>query len=211
MDDQLRERPVTPRLGLSGISGNRWHHRTSTPRPELPMFKIILIIVVVLIVAVLAFAATRPGTFKLERATTIKASPEKILAFINDFSRWTVWSPWEKLDPALKRSYGGAASGPGAIYEWQGNSKVGQGRMEILASSALATSIKLDFIKPFEAHNIADFTLVPQGDSTTITWAMHGSNSFIAKLMHLFFNMDKLVGADFARGLANLKAAAEGS
>ena len=103
----------------------------------------------------------------------------------------------------------GSASGPGAIYAWQGNSKVGQGRMEILASSPSATTIKLDFIKPFEAHNIADFTLVPQGDSTTVTWAMHGPNSYLAKLMHLFFNMDKMVGGDFERGLANLKAAAE--
>jgi hypothetical protein len=173
------------------------------------MFKIILIIFVVLIIAVLAFAATRPGAFRLERATTIKATPERILALINDFRRWTLWSPWEKLDPALKRSYGGPASGPGAIYEWLGNSKVGQGRMEILASSPSATTIKLDFIKPFEAHNIADFTLVPQGDSTMITWAMHGPNSYLAKLMHLFFNMDKLVGGDFERGLANLKVAAE--
>lgn len=173
------------------------------------MFKIVLIIVVVLIAAVLVFAAIRPGTFKLERAATIKAPPEKILAFINDFRRWTVWSPWEKLDPALKRSYSGSASGPGAVYAWQGNSKVGQGRMEIIASSPSATTIKLDFIKPFEAHNIADFTLVPQGDSTTVTWAMHGPNSYLAKLMHLFFNMDKLVGGDFERGLANLKATAE--
>jgi hypothetical protein len=173
------------------------------------MFKIILIIVVVLIVVVLVFAATRPGTFKVERAATIKAPPERILALIDDFRRWTVWSPWERLDPALKRSYSGPTSGPGAVYAWQGNSKVGQGRMEVLASSPSATKIKLDFIKPFEAHNIADFTLVPQGDSTTVSWAMHGPNSYLAKLMHLFFDMDKLVGGDFERGLANLKAAAE--
>ena len=173
------------------------------------MFKIILIVVVVLIVAVLAFAATRPGTFKLERAATIKAPPERILALINDFRQWLVWSPWEGLDPALKRSYSGAASGPGAVYGWHGNSKVGQGRMEITASSSSATTIKLDFIKPFEAHNIAEFTLVPRGDSTRVTWTMRGANSYVAKLMHLFFNMDKLVGRDFERGLANLKAVAE--
>ena len=173
------------------------------------MFKIILIIVAVLIVAVLAFAATRSGTFKVERVATIKASPERILTFINDFRRWGVWSPWERLDPELKRSYSGPAGGPGAIYEWQGNSKVGQGRMEIMASSSSATTIKLDFIRPFEAHNIADFTLVPQGDSTVLTWAMHGPKPYIAKLMHLFFDMDKLVGGDFERGLASLKAAAE--
>ncbi|OOG50301.1 SRPBCC family protein [Rhodanobacter sp. C01] len=173
------------------------------------MFMIILIIVVVLIVAVLAFAATRPGTFRLERAATIKAPPEKILALINDFRRWSVWSPWEKLDPALNRSYSGPASGPGAVYAWQGNNKVGQGRMEILASSPAATTIKLDFIKPFEAHNIADFTLLPQGDATMVSWAMHGPNSYLAKLMHVFFDMDKLVGRDFERGLANLKAVAE--
>jgi hypothetical protein len=175
------------------------------------MFKIILIIVVVLIVVVLVFAATRPGTFKVERAATIKAPPEKILALINDFRRWAVWSPWEKLDPALERSYSGAASGPGAVYAWRGNNKVGQGRMEILASSPSATTIKLDFLKPFEAHNTADFTLVPQGDSTVLTWAMHGPKPYMAKLMHMFFNMDKLVGGDFERGLANLKAVAEGN
>jgi carbon monoxide dehydrogenase subunit G len=173
------------------------------------MLQIILIIVVVLIIAVLAFAATRPGTFKVERETTIKAPPERILAFINDFRRWVVWSPWERLDPALKRSYSGPASGPGTVYEWHGNSKVGQGRMEIMASSPSATTIKLDFIKPFEAHNIADFTLLPQGGSTVVTWTMHGPKPYIAKLMHMFFDMNKLVGGDFERGLANLKAAAE--
>ncbi|MES2313547.1 MAG: SRPBCC family protein [Pseudomonadota bacterium] len=173
------------------------------------MFKIILIVVVVLIVLVLAFATTRPGTFKVERAATIKAPPERILAFINDFRQWVVWSPWERLDPALKRSYSGSASGPGAVYGWHGNSKVGQGRMEIMASSPSATTIKLDFIKPFEAHNIADFTLAPRGGSTLVTWTMHGPNPYLAKLMHLFFNMDRLVGGDFERGLANLKAAAE--
>ena len=175
------------------------------------MFKIILIVVVVLILAVLAFAATRPGTFKVERATTIKAPPETILAFINDFRRWAVWSPWERLDPALKRSYSGPASGPGTVYEWHGNNKVGQGRMEIMASSPSATTIKLDFIKPFEAHNISDFVLQQRGGSTVVTWAMHGSKPYAAKLMHMFFNMDKLVGGDFERGLANLKTAAEES
>ena len=177
------------------------------------MTKVISIIAGVLvaaIVVVLIVAATRPDTFRVERSARIKAAPEKIFPLIDDFHRWVSWSPWEKKDPAMKRTYSGAASGKGAVYEWDGNKDVGQGRMEIIESSAPAkVVVKLDFIKPFEGHNIAEFTLLREGNATEVTWAMHGPLPLVAKVMHLFFDMDKMVGSDFAAGLANLKAVAE--
>jgi uncharacterized protein YndB with AHSA1/START domain len=174
------------------------------------MLKIILIVVVVLIAAVLGLAATKPNAFRVERAATIKAPPAKVYALIDDFHQWSQWSPWEKLDPELKRTFSGPNSGKGAVYEWTGNSKVGAGRMEITEPTPPnKILIKLDFIKPFEGHNIAEFTLQPQGDSTQLNWAMYGPTPFVSKLMQVFMSMDKLIGKDFEAGLANLKAAAE--
>lgn len=171
---------------------------------------IIVVIVLVAIVAVLIYAATKPDSFRVQRAISIKAPPEKIFAILNDFRRWGAWSPWEKLDPELKRTYSGAESGPGAVYEWEGNRKVGAGRMEITDGPPPSrVAIKLDFIRPFEAHNTAEFALEPKGDLTTVTWTMHGRNIFIGKVMSVFVDMDKMVGKDFEKGLANLKAAAE--
>ncbi len=174
------------------------------------MLKISLIVIVVLIAAVLGLAATKPDRFRVERSATIKAPPEKVFALINDFHHWGQWSPWEKLDPAMKRTHSGAPSGKGAVYEWQGNSKVGAGRMEITEPTPpTKVLIKLDFIKPIEGHNMAEFTLRPQGDSTQLTWAMHGPTPFVSKLVQVFTSMDSLIGKDFETGLANLKAAAE--
>lgn len=174
------------------------------------MFKIIAIAVLVVIISILVFATTKPDTFRVERTTTIKAPPEKIYPLINDFHSWTTWSPYEKKDPDMKRTHGGAASGQGAVYEWDGDKNVGKGRMEITESSpASRIVIKLDFLAPFEAHNTAEFTLQPQGDATQVTWSMYGPANYMSKLMNVFFNMDKMVGDDFAIGLANLKAAAE--
>ena len=174
------------------------------------MLKIIGIVVVVLVAGLLIFAATRPDSFRIERSAVIKAPPEKIFAAINDLHRWTTWSPWEKLDPQLKRSYSGAESGKGAAYAWEGNSKVGAGRMEI-TDSALASKIviKLDFIKPFEGHNIAEFTLQPGAQGTTVTWAMFGPSPYLSKVMGMFFSMDSMIGGYFEQGLANLKAVSE--
>jgi len=174
------------------------------------MIKAIIIVVVVLIAAILIFAATKPDTFRVERSASIKAPPENIYPLINDFHGWKAWSPWEKIDPAAKTTHSGAASGVGARYEWGGNNEVGSGRMEIIESS-LPTKlvIKIDFIKPFEGHNIIEFTLVTGGDSTTVTQAMYGPSPYICKLMGLFFSMDKMVGAKYEEGLANLKAIAE--
>src|SRR5476651_294320 len=168
------------------------------------MIKIIAIVIVALIAAVLIFAATKPDIFRVQRAARIKAPPEKIFAFINDFHRWGDWSPWEKKDPAMKRTYGATTSGKGAKYAWEGNKDVGQGSMEIAESvPSSAVTLKLDFVKPFEGHNIVEFTLAPIGDATNVTWAMQGDTPYFAKIIHVFINMDRMVGKDFETGLAN--------
>ena len=176
------------------------------------MLKTILIVVAIAIViaAILAYAATKPDTFSVQRSARIKAPPETIYAVINDFHRWIEWSPWERLDPSMTRTQSGAPSGTGAVYEWSGNGKVGAGRMEIKESvPASRVGIQLDFIKPFEGHNITEFTLVPQGDATQVTWSMHGPTPFISKLMQVVVNMDTMIGKDFEAGLANLEALTE--
>jgi uncharacterized protein YndB with AHSA1/START domain len=181
------------------------------------MFEIIAVIAVVLAVAiavVLILAMTKPDTLSVRRVATIKAPPEKLFSLINDFHQWGTWSPWENKDPAMKRSYSGAASGRGAVYAWDGNKNVGSGRMEIIeASTPSKIVIKLDFLKPFEAHNTAEFTMLPHGDAsnvtTNITWLMHGPAPFMSKVMQVFMNMDKMIGKDFETGLANLKKATE--
>jgi len=174
------------------------------------MFKKIALVALVLVVAVLAYAATRPDTLHVQRSASVKAPPEAIFPLISDFHRWSSWSPYEKRDPAMKRTYGGAAQGKGAVYEWQGNSEVGQGRMEITETSDPSRiTIKLDFIKPFEGHNVAEFALVPQGGATDVTWSMDGPSPYIGKLIGVFVNMDRMIGTDFEAGLANLKAISE--
>jgi len=173
------------------------------------MIKRIALVLVLLVVAILAFAATKPDDFQVQRTTTINAPPEKIVGLINDFHAWGSWSPFEKLDPAMKRTYSGAGSGEGAVYEWEGNSQAGAGRMEIIDSSPSKVEIALDFNRPFESHNIAEFTLEPRGASTEVTWAMQGPNLFIGKVMSVFISMDNMVGSDFETGLRNLKALAE--
>ena len=177
------------------------------------MFEIIAIIVGVLalaIAAVLILAATKQNTFSVQRATTVKAPPERIFALIKDFHQWGSWSPYETKDPAMKRSFSGAADGEGAVYGWEGNKNVGSGRMEILDTSEPSKIvIKLDFFAPFEGHNTAEFTMLPQGDATNLTWLMHGPASFMSKVMQVFINLDKMIGKDFEIGLANLKRLTE--
>ncbi len=177
------------------------------------MFKTIALGLLVLIVAVLLFAATRPDSFRIERSATIQAPPEKVFPLISSFRQWEPWSPWEKIDPKLVRSYSGADEGTGAIYEWSGDKNVGKGRMEIIESSQATPIarilIKLDFITPFEAHNTVEFKLVPQGNATVVTQAMFGPSPFISKLMGLIFSMEKMVGPKYEEGLASLKALAE--
>jgi hypothetical protein len=173
------------------------------------IIKIAAMTVAILLAAVLGFAATRPDTFRVERTATIQASPGEIVPLLTDFHRWSSWSPYEKLDPGMKRTFSGASAGPGAIYEWDGNAKAGAGRMEILESSPSKVAIQLDFTAPMEGHNRAEFTLEPEGDATRVTWTMHGPSPYVAKVMGVFFNMDTMIGKDFETGLGNLKAIAE--
>jgi Polyketide cyclase / dehydrase and lipid transport len=171
---------------------------------------IVALVVVIVVAAVLVLAAMRPDTFEIRRSTRITARPDKIFPLIADFHRWSAWSPFEKLDPAMTRTFGGAANGKGATYAWEGNRKAGQGRMEITDAAPLSrVTIAIDFMRPFKASNIVDLTLEPQGDATTVTWAMRGAVPYPAKIMHLVANVDRMVGRDFATGLANLKRLAE--
>ncbi|MSO45233.1 MAG: polyketide cyclase [Acidobacteria bacterium] len=169
----------------------------------------ILLVLVVLVVALLAYAATRSNTLHVERSATIAAPPDAIAAFITDFHLWNRWSPYDGRDPAMTRTFSGAAAGTGAIYEWSGNNNVGQGRVEITDTQPTHITIKLDFVRPFEAHNIASFILQPAGGLTAVTWAMDGCNSYMSKVMGIFINMDNMIGKDFAAGLVNLKGVAE--
>jgi len=174
------------------------------------MLKIVAIAVIVVIAALLVFAATQPDTLRVQRTTSIKAAPDKIFPLIDDFHSWGSWSPYEKRDPEMKRTFSGTASGKGAVYEWDGNSSVGKGRMEITDTSPpTRVTIKLDFIKPIEGHNVAEFVLEPSGDATNVTWVMQGPAPYISKLMSVFINMDSMIGNDFETGLANLKALTE--
>jgi hypothetical protein len=167
-------------------------------------------ILIVLVIVLLLVVSRRPDTFRVQRSAQIKASPDKVFGFLQDFHHWPSWSPWEKMDPAMSRAHSGTEKGKGAIYTWKGNKKVGEGRMEITESTSPGRLvIKLDFLKPFEAHNTAEFTLEPQGDMTNLTWAMHGPQPFMFKAMGLFMNMDTMIGKDFEAGLGNLKTLAE--
>lgn len=174
------------------------------------MVKKIVVGIGILLAAFLGYCATLPDTFHVERAARIKASPEKIFSLINDYHNWTAWSPYEKRDPTMKRTYAGAPKGKGAKYAWEGNNEIGSGSMEITDSTRPSkVVINLDFTKPFQAHNIAEFSLKPNGDSSDVTWAMSGPNTYFCKIMHTFINIDDMCGKDFAAGLANLKAIAE--
>jgi uncharacterized protein YndB with AHSA1/START domain len=179
------------------------------------MLEAITILAVVLAIAiaiVLILAANKPDTLRVQRAAVVKAPPEKVFPLINDFRQWATWSPWENKDPAMQRTYSGSPSGRGAVYAWDGNKNVGAGRMEIIdASSPSKIIIKLDFFKPFEGHNTAEFTMLPQGDAakTNIIWVMHGPAPFMSKVMQVFMNMDNMIGKDFEIGLANLKRLTE--
>lgn len=178
----------------------------------LKILGIIAVVVAVSVVAVLVYAATKPDTFRVQRTTSIKAPPEKIFATLNDFQSWGAWSPYETKDPAMRRTYSGTTKGKGAVYEWDGDKNVGRGRMEITESSPPSkVALNLNMIKPFEAHNVVEFTLEPQGDATRVTWAMNGRTPYIAKIVHVFMNVDRMVGDDFETGLANLKTLAERS
>jgi uncharacterized protein YndB with AHSA1/START domain len=192
---------------------SRYRRRAVKQRPptwRIKMLKKLALAVLAIIVVILGMAAMKPDTFAVKRVASIKAPPEKIAPLLTDFHQWASWSPWEKLDPAMKRTFTGAPAGKGAIYEWDGNKEVGKGRMEIIdASTPEKTVIKLDFLQPFESHNTTEFALVPQGAETQVTWNMTGPMPFISKIMSVFMSMDAMIGKDFEKGLANMKAVAE--
>jgi hypothetical protein len=172
--------------------------------------KKVLMVVGLVVLALVLFIVTRPGRFRVERSATIAAPAEVVFSQLEDFHRWPAWSPWEKLDPHLKRTLSGADRGVGAIYHWAGNDSVGEGQMTITESDPPSRlGIKLEFLKPFAATSTTTFLLAPAGPDTRVTWTMEGNNNFLAKAMSLFMNMDKMVGADFERGLANLGAVAQ--
>jgi len=176
----------------------------------LKIIGVIAIATVAFVGAILAYATTKPDTFQVQRTASIKAPPEKIFPLINDLRGFSTWSPYETKDPNMKKAYSGPPSGKGAAYAWDGDRNIGKGRMEIADTSPPSkVVIKLDFDRPFEAHNIVEFTLEPKGDATNVTWAMQGPIPYIAKVVHVIFDMDKMVGDDFAAGLANLKTLAE--
>ncbi|HEY6769776.1 MAG TPA: SRPBCC family protein [Candidatus Sulfotelmatobacter sp.] len=174
------------------------------------ILKIILIVAAMIIAALLGFAASKPNIFQIQRSIQIKAPPEKIFPFINDFHNWGSWAPQDKDDPTMVRTYSGAASGTGAVSEWKSTGTAGNGRMTIVESvPASRIAVKVDFIKPFAAHNLNEFRFEPDGEFTRVTWSMHGTNLYIMKLMSVFVNMNSIVGKHFEDGLKNLKAAAE--
>jgi len=173
------------------------------------MLRKIVIGAAVVVTTFVGVVATRPAHFHVERSAVIEAAPESAYARVEDFRAWTAWSPYEKLDANLQRTYEGRAAGVGAAYAWSGE-KAGAGRMTITgAERPSRIDIRLEFVKPFACTNTASFTFVPTGAGTKVTWSMDGENGFLAKAASLFFDMDKLVGGDFERGLAALKVEAE--
>ncbi len=174
------------------------------------MWKRFLLALVIAAAAVTGLALMQPDTFRVERSALIKAPPEKVFGYLNDFHQWPAWSPWERLDPAMTRAFSGAPRGQGAVYAWSGNDDVGQGRMEIVGSTPpRAITIRLDFVKPFASRNDVRFVLTPRPDGTVVTWTMSGASPFIMKLVGIFSSVDAMAGPDFEKGLAQLKVAAE--
>jgi Polyketide cyclase / dehydrase and lipid transport len=174
------------------------------------MIRKILIGLALVLVVFLVVAAFQPPDFRVARSVSIAAPPAAIFPHVNDFHQWVAWSPWEKLDPEMKRSYAGPTAGNGTIYGWVGNSKVGEGRATIVESRPHELiRIKLDFVKPFAATNFAEYAFRPEGNQTTVTWSMAGRKNFVTKAICLIVSMDKMVGGDFEKGLADLKKVSE--
>ena len=174
------------------------------------MMKKVLLAVLLIVVVFVIVVATRRADFQITRTATIAAPAAVVFAQVNDFHLWDAWSPWAKLDPAMKQTHAGASAGPGAIYTWSGNKDVGEGRMTLTESrSNELIRIKLEFLKPFPAVNTTEFSFKPEGTQTAVTWSMSGTNGFMAKAFCMFMNMDKMVGGDFEKGLAQLKTVAE--
>jgi uncharacterized protein YndB with AHSA1/START domain len=170
----------------------------------------LLIAILVVIAFFLVVGLTTSAAFSIVREADFKATPQKVFAEINDFRNWAAWSPWEKMDPTMQRSFSGAATGVGAKYAWVGNKKVGEGNMEITRSQAPSNlELDLHFLKPFQADNVTEFTLTPNNGGTHFKWEMRGQTPFMLRMMKMFMDMDKMVGKDFDAGLANLRGVVE--
>ena len=174
------------------------------------MLKNILITVAIIISVLAVVVALQPAEFRVARSATVSAPAQVVYAQVEDLRKWEAWNPWQKIDPAMKLTFAGPATGPGASYSWVGNNQVGEGRLTVIESRPNdLVRIKLEFMKPFAATNTAQFTFKPEGDKTAVTWSMQGNNNFIAKALHLVMNMDKMVGGQFEKGLADMKLVAE--
>ena len=172
----------------------------------------ILMVMPIVVVVVAGIVALQSSEFRVARTANMSAPAPAVFAQVNDFHKWEAWNPWGKLDPAMKHSYHSASAGTGAVYAWTGNKEVGEGRMTIIESRPYdLIGINLEFFRPFAATNLAEFTFRPEGNQTSVTWSMTGKNNFIAKAVHLFINMDKMVGGQFEQGLAEMKSVVEGS
>jgi len=176
------------------------------------MLKTILLSLAVIVLLFVVIVALQPSEFRVARSTTISAPPAAVFAEVNDFHKWGAWNPWGKIDPAMKQTYEGAPMGTGAVYAWAGNKEVGEGRMTITESRPHdLIRIKLEFFKPFAGNSIAEFTFKPEANQTAVTWSMAGENNFMAKAIHLFMNMDTMIGSQFEKGLADMKSVVEAS
>lgn len=169
-----------------------------------------LIALAVIVVVALVVVAVQPSGYRVTRTAIVAAPAPVVFAQVNDFHKWDVWNPWAKIDPAMKQAYEGAPAGVGAVYTWAGSGEVGEGRMTLTESRPNdLIRIRMEFLKPFAATSIAEFTFKPEGDRTAVTWSMVGDKNFVAKALHLFMNMDRMIGGQFEKGLAQMKAAAE--
>lgn len=174
------------------------------------MFKKALLILAALVVLLLVAIAARPGHFTISRSAEFAAPPAAAFAQVQDFKAWAAWSPWDKLDPAMQRTYGAPSAGVGATYAWKGNDQVGEGKMTITEARAPEfLALDLEFLAPFPAKNRTEFTFEKAGEGTKVTWTMKGENGFVAKAFGMVMSMDQLVGRDFEQGLAAMKVAAE--
>ncbi len=174
------------------------------------MLRIILIALGLVVVVLVVVVALQPADFRVARSATMSAPAPVVFSQVNDLHKWEAWNPWQKKDPAMKLTFAGPPAGPGASYSWAGNNEVGEGRLTITESrQSDMVRIKLEFMKPFAATNTAEFTFKPEGDRTAVTWSMEGRNNFFAKALHLVMNMDKMVGGEFEKGLADMKSVVE--
>ena len=170
----------------------------------------ILIALVVIVVGLVGVITLQPARYRVSRSTTIAAPAPVVFAQVNDFHKWSAWSPWEKIDPAMKRTYEGPPAGVGASYAWVGSREVGEGRMTIVESRPSdLIQVKLEFVKPFAGTSVAEFSFRPDGERTLVTWSMTGDKNFIAKAIHLVMSMDRMIGDQFDKGLAAMKTVAE--